>query len=60
MALYKVRKGNEEFSIQPNMIEAYSMSGYTILNSEGNVVEDIKKEVESIAKESEAASNGQS
>lgn len=56
MALYKVRKGNEEFSIQPNMIEVYSMMGYTIIKLEEVVVNDVSKEIENIT-EKEGSQN---
>lgn len=58
MALYKAKKGNEEFYIQPNMIEVYSLAGYTIIKLEEIVIKDIKKEAGEIAKESEEMSNG--
>ena len=58
MSLYKAKKGNEEYYIQPDMIEAYSLAGYTIIKLEEVVIKDIKKEAGEIAKESEEISNG--
>lgn len=48
MPTYKVKKGDIEFYIQPEMIEGYAKLGYEIIRIEEVVVEDIKEEVQNI------------
>lgn len=49
MTLYKAKKGNIGFYIQPDMIEDYAMLGYEIIKLEEVVVEDVKSEAEKIS-----------
>lgn len=58
MSLYKARKGNIEFYIQPEMIEPYSIAGYEIIKLEEVVVHDISAEVSAVSAEMEVM-NGQ-
>lgn len=44
MDLYRAKKGNESFYIQPSMIDIYSMAGYEIFKMEEVPVKDVAKE----------------
>ena len=48
MTTYKAKKGNLEFYIQPDMIEAYSIAGYEIFKTEEVAVKNIEKELKQI------------
>lgn len=49
MTLYKARKENAGFYIQPDMIEDYAKLGYEIIKLEEVIVTDVKSEIQSIA-----------
>lgn len=59
MALYKARKGNGMFYIQPEMVEGYAALGYEIIRVEDVAVTDIQKEVEKIKEIAGGDANGQ-
>lgn len=40
MVVYKVRKGNTEFYIQPDMIKSYQEDGYLVYRLTETLVED--------------------
>lgn len=46
MTLYKAKKGNIEFYIQPDMLEIYAAAGYEIVKLVEVTVEDIQAEME--------------
>ncbi len=46
---YKVKKGNIQFFIQPEMVEAYANMGYTIIKLEEKIVEDVEAEARMIS-----------
>lgn len=50
---YMVEKDGIRFYVQPEMIEAYSLLGYTIIKLERVVVTDVKKEAELVKAEIE-------
>lgn len=50
MAIYKAKKGNAGFYIQPDMIEDYSNLGYEIVKMEEVPVENIELEIAEIEK----------
>lgn len=49
MPLYIARKGNGQFYVQPEMVEAYANMGYTIIKLEEKVIEDIQAEAQIIS-----------
>ncbi len=49
MTLYKAKKGNAGFFIQPDMIEDYANLGYTIVKMEETEVTDVEKEMQTIS-----------
>lgn len=59
MALYKAKKGNSGFYIQPEMIEGYAALGYEIIKLEEVVITDVQSEIKSIENaEVERRNNG--
>lgn len=50
MAVYKAKKGNVGFYVQPDMIDDYSNLGYEIVKLEEVPVEDIESEIAKIKK----------
>lgn len=48
MPLYIARKGNGQFYIQPEMVEAYASMGYKIIKLEEKIVEDVEAETRMI------------
>lgn len=60
MAIYKAKKGNSGFYIQPDMIEDYASLGYEIVKLEEVPINDIEAEVAEISKNGgEARANGE-
>lgn len=57
MDIYKVKKGNVEFYIQPEMAEAYSMMGYEVYKLVETLIEDVEAEAKTISAEIEKNSN---
>ena len=48
MTLYKARKDNINFFIQPGSIKSYAQEGYEIIKLEEMIIQDINKETENI------------
>lgn len=49
MDIYKAKKGNVEFYIQPDMIKEYNELGYEIIKVTEERVQDIEKEMQIVS-----------
>lgn len=56
MPIYKAKKDNIEFYIQPETIEVYSTLGYKIIRMDEVIVKNVKEEVKKINSESKEGS----